>query len=395
MQHRALAGRRRREIRRPDIAETKYIAILAAAAFVGSVLLTARVRRWARRHDFVDRPGQRKIHHEPIALGGGIVIFWITLLPVAATVIAALALRRWGVPGWLPDALARHVPGLAGQRLTAGVLLVAVGLIHALGLLDDRKHLGPGFKLIVQVLVAVLLATAGQIRFSLFIPSVFGTTLLSVLWIVVIMNAFNFLDNMDGLTSGIAVIAAVIILAAALSAGQVFVSSLLALLIGALLGFLLFNFAPASIFLGDSGSLVVGLLLAVATIRTTYYHQDAPSGAWYAALVPLVVLAVPLYDFVSVTLLRLGQGKSPFVGDQQHFSHRLVKRGMTCRQAVCTIYLATACTGIGATVLHQVSTLGAILIFAQTLSIVLIIAVLEQPIKQTTATATKDTGPPD
>jgi UDP-GlcNAc:undecaprenyl-phosphate GlcNAc-1-phosphate transferase len=94
---------------------------------------------------------------------------------------------------------------------------------------------------------------------------------------------------------------------------------------------------------------------------------------------PLIVLAVPLYDFLSVTILRLLQGKSPFIGDKQHFSHRLVSRGMTRRQAVLTIYLATACTGLGATVLHQLSSTGVILVFVQTLLILLIIAILEHP----------------
>ena len=100
------------------------------------------------------------------------------------------------------------------------------------------------------------------------------------------------------------------------------------------------------------------------------------------AALPLVVLAVPLYDFISVTILRLWQGKSPFVGDKQHFSHRLVARGMSRRQAVLTIYLATACTGLGATFLDEVSSAGAVLIFIQTVLIVLIIAILEQPAKK-------------
>ena len=137
------------------------------------------------------------------------------------------------------------------------------------------------------------------------------------------------------------------------------------------------NFAPAKIFLGDAGSLVIGLLLAVATIRTTYYHEAEGTGSWFTTLMPLIVLAVPLYDFISVTILRLAQGKSPFVGDTQHFSHRLVKRGMTQRQAVLTIYLATACTGLGAIILSQMSTAGMVLVFVQTILIVSIIAILE------------------
>lgn len=354
---------------------------MGAAAFVGAVILTLLVRRWALENSFFDQPGERKIHDKPIALGGGIVIFWVVILPVAGAVIAAMIFQRIESPSWLPQILANHIDGLASRSRMAGVLIISAGVLHLIGLIDDRKHLGPWIKLAVQFAVALFITTVGQIRFSLFIPNPILTTTLSVLWIVVIVNAFNFLDNMDGLSAGIATICSMIILSAALASGQVFVSSLLALLIGALLGFLMFNFAPAKIFMGDAGSLLVGMLVAVATIRTTYYHQGAETNYWYSAFIPLVALAVPLYDFISVTLLRFRQGKSPFVGDKQHFSHRLVSRGMSVRQAVLTIYLATACTGLGATFLHQVSTTGAILIFGQTLLIVLIIAILEQPLK--------------
>jgi UDP-GlcNAc:undecaprenyl-phosphate GlcNAc-1-phosphate transferase len=116
--------------------------------------------------------------------------------------------------------------------------------------------------------------------------------------------------------------------------------------------------------------------VAILTLRTTYYHQ-AQSGQWYAVFMPLIVMAVPFYDFTSVTILRISQGKSPFVGDTQHFSHRLKRRGLSDRQTVLTLYLATLCTGAGAVILGQVGRLGAVLIFVQTFMILAIIAVLE------------------
>jgi UDP-GlcNAc:undecaprenyl-phosphate GlcNAc-1-phosphate transferase len=128
--------------------------------------------------------------------------------------------------------------------------------------------------------------------------------------------------------------------------------------------------------MGDAGSLVVGFFVALLTLRTTYFHE-AQSGAWYAVFVPAVVMAVPLYDFISVTLLRIRQGKSPFIGDTQHFSHRLKKRGLTETQTVLTLYLATLCTGLGAAFLSQVNLAGAILIFIQTFMVLAIIAILE------------------
>ncbi len=181
---------------------------------------------------------------------------------------------------------------------------------------------------------------------------------------------------MDGLAAGIAVIASSILFTAAAMSGQVFVGGLAIVFIGTLLGFLVFNFPPAKIFMGDAGSLVVGFFVAILTLRTDYYHE-AESGRWYAVFMPLIVMAVPLYDFISVTLLRVSQGKSPFVGDTQHFSHRLKRRGLTDRQTVLTLYLATLCTGLGAAFLYQVNLIGAILIFTQTFMILAIIAIFE------------------
>jgi UDP-GlcNAc:undecaprenyl-phosphate GlcNAc-1-phosphate transferase len=128
--------------------------------------------------------------------------------------------------------------------------------------------------------------------------------------------------------------------------------------------------------MGDAGSLVVGFFVAMLSLRTTYYHE-AQSGQWYAVFMPLVVMAVPLYDFISVTLLRIKQGKSPFIGDTQHFSHRLKKHGLTDTQTVLTLYLATLCTGLGAIFLYQVNLAGAILILIQTVMVLSIVAIFE------------------
>lgn len=347
--------------------------------FLAAMALTFLEKRWAIKVGFVDKPGQRKIHHTPIALGGGIVIYLLTVIPLTLGAILALIYRDAAPPDWLGQTIITHLPGLANQAQSVLILAVGATVLHVMGLIDDVKHLGPYIKMLIQVAVAIVLVTCANIRFDFFIVNPILSTILSVLWIVIIINAFNFLDNMDGLSAGIAMICSIMLLGAAWSSGQVFVSTFLALIIGALGGFLVFNFSPAKIFMGDSGSLLVGLFLAVATIRTTYYHSDTAETAWFTTFMPLIVLAIPLYDFTSVTLLRLLQGKSPFVGDTQHFSHRLVKRGMSHRQAVLTIYFATACTGLGATILHQVSTVGMVLIFVQTLFILLIIAMLEQP----------------
>ncbi|MFA5239289.1 MAG: MraY family glycosyltransferase [Phycisphaerae bacterium] len=256
------------------------------------------------------------------------------------------------------------------------IILICALVLFLLGLWDDKKHLGPFFKLIVQFAVATTAAAFADVRVEFFIENEIITTVLSAFWIVLIINAFNFLDNMDGASAGIAVIVSSILFIAAAESGQVFVGGLALVFTGTLLGFLVFNFPPAKIFAGDAGSLVIGFFLALLSLRTTYYHQ-AQADQWYPVFIPLIVMAVPLYDFISVTTLRIKQGKSPFVGDTQHFSHRLKKRGLTDTQTVLTLYTATLCTGLGATFLYQVDLAGAFLIFAQTLLVLAIIAILE------------------
>ncbi|GIW76682.1 MAG: hypothetical protein KatS3mg104_1745 [Phycisphaerae bacterium] len=132
--------------------------------------------------------------------------------------------------------------------------------------------------------------------------------------------------------------------------------------------------------MGDSGSLVLGFILGVLTVRTTYLPVGEELAAgWYAVFVPVIVLALPLYDLIVVSIIRLSRGKSPFVGDTNHFSHRLVARGMSRRTAVLCIYLVTFATSIAAVLLPEVkTTLGACLIFAQTLLVLGVVAILEQ-----------------
>jgi UDP-GlcNAc:undecaprenyl-phosphate GlcNAc-1-phosphate transferase len=185
---------------------------------------------------------------------------------------------------------------------------------------------------------------------------------------------------MDGLSAGVAAVCTTAFLVTALSIGQWFVAGTLAIFLGSLLGFLVWNFAPARIFMGDSGSLVVGFVLGVLTVRTTFLPPgESWAAGWYAVFAPVIVLAVPLYDLVVVSLIRLSRGDSPFKGDTNHFSHRLVARGMSRRTAVLCIYLVTAATSIAAILLPQVrSGFGAMLILLQTALVLGVVLLLEQ-----------------
>lgn len=345
---------------------------LLAVGFVLSLVLTASVRALARRVGFVDKPGGRKVHEKVTPLGGGVAIFWAVALPL----LAVLALP-WMMPA--EHAWADYVGGITLQTPLLLKVLAAVGAMHIVGLVDDRRALGPYTKLVLQLGVASALVATTDLR-VLTAAGPVVSAVLTVIWITAITNAFNFLDNMDGLSAGIAAVASAAFLVTALSIGQVFVAATLALLLGACLGFLVFNFAPASIFMGDSGSLVLGFLLAVLTVRTTYLPPgEELVSAWYTVFTPVLVLAVPLYDLVVVSALRMSRGRSPFRGDTNHFSHRLVRRGMSKVQAVLCIYLLTGTTAAAAVVLpHVHSAFAACVLFGQTVMTLGVVYLLER-----------------
>ncbi|MHC4483300.1 MAG: MraY family glycosyltransferase [Planctomycetota bacterium] len=354
--------------------------VLLAGSFLLSLILTSLVKNLAERAGFLSRPVKGRFGERAVPLGGGVAIFVTLSIIIIAAAAVIRVLVAPGRFGWLAERANIDPADFLAKTGQLVIMLVCAFVLFLLGLWDDKKGLGPFFKLAVQFVVAIAAAAFAEIRVELFIENKIVSSVLSAVWIVLIINAFNFLDNMDGLAAGIAVIASCILFTAAAISGQVFVGGLAVVFVGTLLGFLVFNFPPAKIFMGDAGSLVVGFFVALLTLRTTYYHEAQP-GPVYPIFMPLVVMAVPLYDFISVTLLRIRQGKSPFIGDTQHFSHRLKRHGLTDTQVVLTLYLASLATGLGATFLYQVNLAGAILIFTQTFMILAIIAILETTAK--------------
>lgn len=310
---------------------------------------------------------------------GGIAVFAAIALPLASgLLIVKLGLAEVFTSRVPP--LAEHLPGIERQTPAALTLLACLVILHLLGVIDDRRALGPWVKLIVMLGCAAAMTLVTKSRLLTFLDPIVGGAWLSVaitiLWVGLVTNALNFIDNMDGLCAGVTTIAAACFLAATLLHGQWFIAALLALLLGASLGFLAFNIPPARIFMGDGGSLVVGFSLAFLTVRTTYYDPDA-AGGWYGVFMPLAVLAVPLYDFTTVSLVRISQGKSPFVGDQQHLSHRLVRRGFTKPAAVGLMCSLTAITGVSGIVLGSLEPWQAILVGLQIVITLLALAFAE------------------
>lgn len=356
-----------------------WVSLAAGAlAAVISALATAAARPTAFRFGMIDVPDRHKRHSRPTPLLGGSAILVAVLLPSVLVLALASVWAKTGVPDWLPlgESVLVHIPGAAAKAPQALGILAGAFLLHVMGLIDDRRALGPWIKLAAELLICTAVVVLLNVRILTVLGEPYSSSI-SVLWLVAVTNAFNFLDNMDGLSTGVALICAMALLASAVHLHQVFVAAWLCLLVGALAGFLPFNFPPAKIFMGDAGSLVVGYMLAVVSCLTTYV---APGEDYYAygVFVPVVVMAVPLYDMASVVLLRIRLRRSPLVGDRRHFSHRLLRRGMRVRTAVLTVYLCTAATAIGATLLSYVTTtVAAVLIFAQTLAILMIIALLE------------------
>ncbi len=356
------------------------ILLLFGLALVTALVLTPLARRFALRVGLVDNPGERKIHGKVTPYGGGIAIFLTTFgLPVLGFV--ALRFVDWEAiaPG-LAKGLMPYIQALAysdTQRRFAALLAGGL-LVFSLGLYDDMKGLGVAPKLTVQALAALLLVAA-DVRVTFFIDSYALSVILTVIWVVAVTNAFNLLDNMDGLSAGVAGIASLLFLVIALQGERVFVAGFLVIFAGALLGFLRHNFAPATLFMGDAGSLFVGYVLASLTVLGTYYQGR---GSLYSVCMPVLVLGVPLFDTASVLWIRFCSGKPLFQGDTNHLSHRLVRLGMTCREAVLTIYLLGLILGGAATLLRQLDTAGAIVILLIALGIVALIVLLENAAKR-------------
>lgn len=347
-----------------------------------SAVLTPIVRSWAVRRGFVDHPARaaHKQHERPVPFGGGIAITVAVLLPIVGALLAALVLARMG-PQALPWLTTRAplwpywVGGVLRKAPEALAILAGAMVMHLMGIIDDRRPLSAWFKLIVQTAVALGLTAGMGIRSAELLGAP-TAIVLTTLWIVALTNAFNFMDNMDGLSGGVAVLTAIILAVSSLRAGQIFVPCVLLMVAGAALGFLIYNFPPARVFMGDAGSLVVGYLLAVCTVLTTF-KDPAQQVRPFGVVAPLLVFAIPLYDEASVVLRRLWLGLSPFRSDRRHFSHRLVKLGMSSTSAVLTIYLATLATALPAIIVPVLNWTEASMVFAQCVCVVAIIAILE------------------
>jgi UDP-GlcNAc:undecaprenyl-phosphate GlcNAc-1-phosphate transferase len=301
-------------------------------AAVLAAVFTPRVREAAIRFGIVDAPdGQLKTHREPIPYLGGLAICLAFLISVALTY-----------------SFSEEVLGL----LLAGSIVVILGLV------DDLGQLGPWTKLGGQLIAILVLIKAGIYIKLTFLPVPLAIAL-SIIWMLGITNAFNLIDIMDGLSAGTALVAAIVLAVVAdLNDGTASAAMLVALG-GSCLGFLKYNFQPAKIFMGDTGSMFLGLLLGALAMSNSYTTNNP-----LAALAPAMILGVPLFDTCFVMYIRRRRGMPVMLGSPDHVALRLRKWRWSTRKTVVASYVATAILGIAALAMTLLSLRGAAAVLA-------------------------------
>jgi len=304
---------------------TTYMLIFAGA-LIFAVSGTPLARKLGWRLGIIDQPNARKVHLKPISRFGGVAIY-------AAFILALLIFEdRFRIP----------------QLIS---ILIGATLVSFLGVWDDRWSLRPLMKLVGQIVAALILVFSGvQVQF---LPYPFLNVAVTILWVVGITNALNLLDNMDGLSSGVGAVAAAFFLLLAAMNGQYLVGGLAAALLGACLGFLIYNFNPATIFMGDTGSLFLGFILAALGIKLRFPGR-LDIVTW---MVPVMVLGLPVFDTTLVVVSRLRRGVPVYQGGKDHVSHRLVAMGLTQREAVLILYLVCGALGVLAVFITQANLL--------------------------------------
>jgi UDP-GlcNAc:undecaprenyl-phosphate GlcNAc-1-phosphate transferase len=312
-----------------------------AGAFLTTLLALPLWRQWCLRVKLVDDPGRRKIHDHPVPLAGGLAVLTGILLPLAAGAI----LLKTGAHVLNQAQPIQH--GLERRGLELATIAFGAIAITLLGWLDDKRELKPLPKFIGQLFVAVAVAMACK-RITLFVHSDVFSYAITILWILTVINAFNFMDNMNGLCAGLGAIGALLFGVIAAANGEYLVATVGFLMCGALIGFLPWNFPNARAFLGDAGSHLVGYLLAVMAILPHFYNKQNPHRL--AVLSPLLVLAIPLIDLAQVVISRTLNRRPFWIGDTNHLSHRLVRAGLSRTRAVLLLWMIAVMVGILAAV---------------------------------------------
>jgi UDP-GlcNAc:undecaprenyl-phosphate GlcNAc-1-phosphate transferase len=294
-----------------------YVAVFSGSLLL-SLVLTPLALKLAIHRQVFDHPGAHKGHESPVPYLGGLAM--VGSFTLAVVLVAVLR------------------PPVTGRGELFVMLALAFGL-SMVGLLDDLRHLPPWIRLLCEIGAGLVLFESG-VAVELF-SSDLANVLFTIAWVVAITNAINLLDNMDGLSAGVAALGSGAFFVIAAANGQFLVAGLAAATAGCAIGFLRHNFHPARIYMGDSGSLFLGFLLAYLGLKLRF---DGPTNVTF--LVPILVLSVAIFDTTLVTVCRLLRRRSPFQGGRDHASHRLVAVGIPVPVAVSLIYVAAVSVGV-------------------------------------------------
>lgn len=325
--------------------------VASAIGLVAAYMVTPAVLWAATQMGVLDRPGGRRIHRFPIPRLGGLAVY----LAFVAAVLIGLPVERPIRVAVEPHQLVVTIPYVAAIDRPILGLLIGTTVITLVGVVDDVRGIRPLGKLAGQLLAAAILLPFG-IGMDVLTNPLGGMVFLgplgaglTLVWLVALCNVMNLIDGVDGLASGIAAIAGGTLFVAAYQRGDVGTAILAAAFVGAVLGFLPYNFHPARIFLGDTGSMLLGYVLGALSVLGTYKSYTALS-----LLVPLAALGVPVAD-TALAILRRWKARRPiFQADTEHLHHRLLRRGLTQRQTAVVLYLVTGVLGASALVLSGI-----------------------------------------
>lgn len=339
-----------------------------------SMVLTPVFQILAKKLNFLDCPhGEKHKAHAaatPLLGGGAMFTAWILCI---ATGCGMVYFQKIPLAA---SFLREHIAGFHAVAPRLCALLAGAFLAVLLGLVDDKKPLKAGTKFSGQFIIALIAVWPGGLRMTLFCDWPAAGIAATVLWYMVLMNAINFFDNMDGLAAGTITIAMVLFAVISGLNGQYFVALLASLSAGSTAGFWFYNHAPATIFMGDSGSHFLGYLAATVSVLTTYFHLDQ-SLSRFPVLLPLFILAVPLFDTLMVVIIRTGNRKPFWIGDHNHISHRFVKMGLSRKQAVNVVHLIALAVGLGALPVLWGTFHVAAVVVAQAFLLLVIVSILQ------------------
>lgn len=333
--------------------EIIYLILTFVVAFVFSFAATPIAYRLAFKVGAVDVPkDKRRMHKKPTPRIGGIAIIFGFLVAICCF-------------------------GRMTRELTA--MLVGGAIIAVMGFVDDCKNLDAKLKFVIQIIAALVVMIGGNIRITVFTnPNIFSNSqylvlpwwlsgIATIIWIVFITNAVNFIDGLDGLAAGVSAIMSVSLVFIAIRVGEYPVAVVGLAIMGACFGFLPFNFNPAKIFMGDTGSTFLGFILATLSIQGVFKSYAVISFA-----VPLLILGLPLFDAMFAMIRRIYHGQSPMSADRGHLHHRLIDMGFSQKQTVFILYAISGILGITAVLLAEYGTIRALILMISVLIFILI-----------------------